>query len=268
MSFTGKFSIVFLVFILILTIFADKISRFSPVVQFSGKELLPPGKIFIFGTDNLGRDIFSRVLYGLRISLIIGVVARIFTIVLGLIIGCLSGYYGGIIDSILMRLIDCMLAFPALLLAILIATMLGNSNFTVIIAISVSSFADIARIVRSMVLSLKNRNFVFAAKALGANNIRIMFTHILPNCLDTIIVLFSIGLGSAILQEASLSFLGLGLTEPYSSLGYMVFRGKEYFFTAPWLVFIPCIFIAILVFLFNILGDEIRKFFDPKYKEG
>jgi len=222
---------------------------------------------FPLGCDQSGQCIFSRLIFGARLSLLIGFLARAFAVSIGIAVGIVGGYYGGWIDWLSMRIVDIFLAFPSLLLAIAISMVIGNSIFTVVLAIAVVGWAETARIIRGATLELRSTEFVLAARALGASDLRIMLHHILPNCFPLIVVIFTMGMATAILAEASLSFLGLGADPQLPTWGGMVSTGKDYLFAYPSLSIYPGLCIAFVVILFNIMGDELRDVLDPGRKE-
>lgn len=236
----------------------------TPAVPARPSTVWKPG--FWLGCDQYGQDVFSRLVYGTRLSLGIGFSARLFALTIGLVVGLLAGYFGGWTDWLLMRLVDIFLAFPSLLLAIAISMALGNGLLTVILAIAVVGWAETARIVRSQALELRSAEFVLAAQAMGASHARIILTHLLPNCLPLIIVIFAMGMATAILAEASLSFLGLGVDPALPTWGGMVAAGKDYLWAYPTLALYPGCCIALVVILFNVLGDELRDVLDPGRK--
>jgi ABC-type dipeptide/oligopeptide/nickel transport system permease subunit len=221
-----------------------------------------------FGTDQFGRDVLYRVFYGAAISLKVGVLSRFIAVGIGVLAGAVAGYYGGLSDRVLMRSADVVMAYPALLLLIAVTAAFPPSLTVVFLALGFVGWPGVARLVRSLVLSLREREFVVAARAVGVPDRRILARHILPNCLGPIIVAFTIGMGSAVMAEASLSFLGLGAQPPEPSWGAMVSHGKDYLRSAPWLTFFPGAAIAFTVVGFNVLGDAIRDIFDPKAGTG
>jgi len=218
------------------------------------------------GCDQLGQCVWSRLIHGARLSLIIGFVARLAALIIGLGIGLAAGYYGGWLDWFLMRVVDIFLAFPSLLLAIAISMALGHGLTTVVLAIAVVGWAETARIIRGAALELRGAEFVLAARAMGAGDARIILTHILPNCMPLVTVIFAMGMATAILSEASLSFLGLGADPSLPTWGGMVSMGKDYLWIKPGLSLWPGSCIALVVIVFNVLGDELRDVLDPGRK--
>jgi peptide/nickel transport system permease protein/oligopeptide transport system permease protein len=264
MAMAGLGIVLILVFI---ALFAPLLTRHDPYAMDLNQQLLAPSIRHWLGTDKFGRDLFTRILYGTRISLIIGLVPSFFSILFGAIMGIMSGYYGGKTDFMVMRLADVMLAFPSLILAMVVMYTLGPNLFNIFIAISLVGWAGPARVVRSQTLSLKEKEFVMAARAIGVKRHRIMLRHILPNCLPALIVLFSLSIPEAIMYEACLSFLGVGAQPPMPSWGLLVSRGKEFLFSAPWVAIMPGVAILITVMAFNFMGDGLRDALDPYMKE-
>jgi len=230
-----------------------------------------PGGHYFLGTDSLGRDVWSRLVYGSRISLQVGMVATFIALTFGVFIGLTAGYFGGIADTLLMRLVDLVLAFPFLLLAITLATLLrqssvGGGTATVYITLGVVSWTTMARVIRSKVLSVREMEFVHSARAVGASSGRIVLRHVLPNVIGPIIVLATISVAQMILAESTLSYLSLGPPPPTPTWGRMLYEGQAYYRTAPWLIMAPGIAILITVLGFNLLGEGLRDAFDPKDK--
>ena len=228
----------------------------------------PPGAAHPFGTEYFGVDIFSRVIMGARVSLFIGVGASLLTVAIGLVFGTLAGYAGGRTDLLIMRLIDVMLAFPSLLLIIILAAAFGQSFAAVFLALALANWAPVAQLVRGQVLTLKTREFVTASRALGAHHLHVLLRHVLPNCLSIMLVVFTMKLGTMILAEASLSFLGLGSINQPNSWGLLV---REYYDDITpywWASVFPASAIALTVIAFNLLGDALRDALDPKLRIG
>lgn len=258
--------IVIILFVL-TAIFASFIAPYDPYKVDFDLQFQQPNSAFLLGTDMYGRDVLSRIIYGSRISLLIAFIPPTISMFIGIIMGILSGYYGGKTDTIIMIISDIVLSFPSLLLAMVVMYTLGASLLNIFIALSVVGWAGTARVVRSQTLSFKNKEFVEAASAVGVKDYKIMLKHILPNCIPQLIVLFTLNIPSAILSEASLSFLGVGAQPPASSWGLMVSNGKEFLFNAPWVTITPGIAILIVVLAFNFLGDGLRDALDPYLKQ-
>jgi peptide/nickel transport system permease protein len=263
---TGKISLCLLVLISLLSFSAPLISPYDPdrIDLDSIKE--PPGFQHLFGTDNKGRDIFSRVLYGGRISITVAVLAAFLSMGIGLIIGLFSGYLGGKIDTAIMAIVDLILSFPVLLLAIGVSVVLPPGIYTVMIAIAAVGWASFARLIRGYILILKEALFVEAAKALGCSQTRVLFIHLMPQCIPLLLVLIGLKIGGYILTEASLSFLGLGAQPPAATWGSMVSANRSFISSAPWMVLFPGFMIAITALCFNALGDSLRDRYGLKIK--
>ena len=247
---------------------APWIAPFAPDAQmFDGLTIegapLPPGGAYLWGTDLLGRDLFSRMLYGARTSLIIGVVANGLALLIGTLVGLTAGYFQGWIRSVLMRLTDLMMAFPALLLAICLAAIFQPSLWIVALVIALVNWVQTARVIYTETTALSQREFIAAERTLGAGTGRILFRHILPHLLPTIIVWGTLGISTTVLLEATLSFLGVGVQPPTPSWGNIIFENQTYFQSAPWLVFIPGAAILLLALAFNLVGDALRDVLDP-----
>lgn len=257
---------VILAFILV-TIFAGVFAPYDPNKISLLQRLQAPSLSHWLGTDETGRDVLSRVLYGGRISLQIGLIPTFISMVIGAVLGLIAGYFGKKTDFIIMRFADMVLAFPSLLLAMVIMYTLGSSMLNLFIALSIISWASTARVVRSQTLSLKESEFVEAARTMGVRKWVIMFRHILPNCMPSLIVLFTLNIPGSILAEASLSFLGVGAQPPDTSWGLMISQGQQYFFQSPWLILAPGATILIVVLAFNFLGDGLRDAIDPYSNE-
>jgi peptide/nickel transport system permease protein len=224
---------------------------------------LGPNAEYWLGTDTLGRDLLSRLIFGARATLIVAIVANTIAVLIGVLIGVSAGYLRGRIGSLLMRFTDLMTAFPALLLAILLAAMFDPSLWIVMVVIALVNWVQVARVVYTETISLAEREFIVAEKSLGAGTVRILFKHLLPHVLPTVIVYATLGIATTSLTEATLSFLGIGVQPPTPSWGNMANEGQTYFDTAPWLVFFPSVCIALLALSFNLVGDALRDILDP-----
>lgn len=255
-----------IVLIVAVAVFAPLLAPYDPLKQNIIHRLESPSAEFLLGTDTYGRDVLSRLIYGTRISLLVGFVAVVIAMCIGSAIGILAGYIGGLFDQIVMGMIDVMLAFPTLLLGLLIAAMLGASLENLIIAIAITEMAPFARVARAPTISLKEREFVTAGRALGFGPLRIMGVHILPNMATDVVVLGSLWMASAIRTEASLSFIGLGVQPPTATWGGMIREGFENILTAWWLAIFPSLAILVTVLALNILGDALRDAIDPKLR--
>jgi len=255
-------------FIIVTAAAAPVLAPFSPYEQFfEGLSLqgapLAPSPTFWLGTDLLGRDLLSRLIYGARTSLIIGVVANGASVGIGTILGIIAGYAGGLLGSFIMRFTDLMMAFPALLLAIALAAIFSPSLWIVALVIALVNWVWVARVIYAQTSSLKTSEFVEAVRSLGAAWPRILFVHIFPHLVPTILVWSTLGISTTVLLEATLSFLGIGVRPPIPSWGGIIFESQSYFLDAPWLVFFPGIAILILALSFNLIGDALRDILDP-----
>jgi ABC-type dipeptide/oligopeptide/nickel transport system permease subunit len=255
----------FIVLLILVAIFASVIAPYS-ITERTSEFRQPPSADHWFGTDRIGRDVFSRVIYGARVSLKVGILATVISLIIGVIAGAVAGFLGGATETAIMRLSDIFLAIPYIILAIALATVLGRGENTVIVVLGLTGWLAICRIVRSSFLSLKRLEYVEAATAVGAGRLRIMFRHILPNALQPIIVYGTIAVGSAILAEAALSFLGVGAVEPTPAWGLMVDEGRGDLVNAPHLLYFPggAIFLTVLAFQF--VGDGLRDALDPRLR--
>lgn len=254
------------IFFILLGLFAPLITSFGYEEQFINDRLQAPSAKYWLGTDNLGRDIFSRMAYGARISMMVGFVAVTGALILGTILGIISGYYGGWIDMVISRFFDIMLAFPSILLAIAVVSILGPSLQNALIAISIVEIPIFGRLVRSRVISIREEEYIMAARAQGMKNGRIIFHHILPNSLAPIIVQSTLGFGTAILSAAALGFLGLGAQAPQPEWGKMLSEARDFIQTAPWTALVPGLSIMLVVLGFNLIGDSLRDALDPRMK--
>lgn len=251
----------------LVAFFIPIISPHDPYRVALDEQFLPPSSSYWLGTDNFGRDLLTRILYGARISLLVGIVPSFISLMIGAVMGIVSGYYGGKIDFIIMRLADTMIAFPSLLLAMVVMYTLGANLFNIFIALSLVGWAGVARVVRSQTLALKEKEFIEAARAVGTTRVKIMVRHIFPNIVPTLIVLFSLSIPEAIMWESSLSFLGVGVQPPEASWGLLVAKGKEYLFASPLVAIMPGVAILITVLAFNFIGDGLRDALDPYMKD-
>ncbi|NLG11239.1 MAG: ABC transporter permease [Coriobacteriaceae bacterium] len=225
---------------------------------------LPPSVLHPFGTDNLGRDVMARVIYGARVSLSVGVIAVAISTTIGIVLGSLAAYFGGIWDTLIMRLTDVFMAFPYILFVIAMLAVLGPGFINVFIAIGLLGWTSIARVIRSAILQVKENDYISAARALGASHLRIIMRHILPNSIASVVVYATMSIGSAILTESALSFLGLGIQPPTPSWGLMISEGQNFMIAAPWLMLCPGIAILTTVLAFTLLGDGLRDALDVK----
>jgi peptide/nickel transport system permease protein len=258
------FGLLLLSTIVLVAILAPLLAQHDPLEQNVAARLEPPSTEFWLGTDSFGRDIFSRLIYGARISLCVGFIAVLIAMVIGTAIGVISGYVGGLFDQIVIGCLDVLLSFPTLLLGLMIAAMLGASLENLIIAIAVTEVAPFARVARAPTISLKQRDFVEASRSYGCGPLRIMWRHILPNMISDVFVVSSLWVASAIRTEASLSFIGLGVPPPAATWGGMIREGFENILDAWWLAVFPSLAILATVLALNILGDALRDAYDPR----
>ncbi len=260
--------ILLLVAIAVITSVFPQVLPHNPYEQSLTKTLLPPNSEYWFGTDQLGRDIFSRILIGTRVSLAVGVIAVAISLTFGIIFGSIAGYFGGKVDTVIMRIMDIMLSIPSILLAIAFMAALGQGIDKAVIAISLVAIPEYARIVRGEILSVKENDYVQAAKVVGNKDGRIIFHHIIPNVLSSIIVRATLGISSAILDASALGFLGLGVQPPQAEWGDMLGRARNYIFQAPYTLIFPGLAISLTVLAFNLLGDGLRDALDPKSRQN
>ncbi|MGL5000208.1 MAG: nickel transporter permease [Cetobacterium sp.] len=263
------FGLAILVIIILLALFADQIANYDGVVikQNLRMRLKPPSSQHWLGTDEFGRDIFARLIHGARVSLKVGILAVGIAIVVGGFLGSIAGYYGGKLDNIIMRIMDIFLAVPSILLAIAIVSALGPNLLNLMVAVSISSIPRYARIVRASVLSIRDQEFIEAARAIGASDARIIFRHIIPNSLAPVIVQGTLGVANAILATAGLSFIGLGIQPPAPEWGSMLSGGRQYLRYAWWVTTFPGVSIMITILSLNLLGDGLRDALDPRLKQ-
>lgn len=257
---------IIVLFFILLAIFAPVIAPYGYKEQVLSKRLLAPSSEHWFGTDDFGRDILSRVIFGARISLWVGFLAVVGSIVVGCLLGILAGYYGKWIDAVISRIFDIMLAFPSILLAIAIVAVLGPSLKNALIAIAIINIPNFGRLIRSRVLSVKQEEYIVAAKAVGMSNNRILFRHVLPNSMAPIIVQGTLAIATAIIEAAALGFIGLGATAPEPEWGKMLSDARPFLMQAPWTMIFPGLAIMLTVLGFNLMGDGLRDALDPRMK--
>lgn len=271
-NYFAMFGLLIVIVLVVCAIFAPLIAPFDPNEQNLAMRLLPPvyeegaNSAYILGTDDFGRDLLSRIIYGARVSIMIGFISVVISLAVGLMLGILAGYYGGIIDLIIMRIVDIMLAIPAILLAIVIVAILGPSLYNAMIAIGIVGIPTYARIIRASVLAEKEKEYVIASRINGSSDLRLMLVVILPNCLSPIIVQATMGFASAVLEAAGLSFLGLGAQPPLAEWGAMLSNSLQYITTAPWMILYPGLAIFLTVLGFNLIGDALTDALDPKLR--
>lgn len=260
----GCTALAILAVVLVLAFFAPLIAQFDPLIQDRRAVLKAPSLVHWFGTDDIGRDVFSRVLYGTRISLFVGLMVVVVTMIVGGLVGMISGFLGGWTDTIIQRIVETLDTLPSLVLSLFIAAMLGPSVRNVIIAVSLAQIPRFVRVVRSEMIKVRGHDFIAAARVLGASPLRIMLTHGTPNLMPTMLVLGSLVFGIAIMTEAALSFLGVGTPPPNPSLGTMLSQGTRFITQAPWLIVFPGLMLTISVLALNLVGDALRDVLDPR----
>ena len=264
---TAVFSFVLIVLMVLAAVLAPFLTPYDENSMDLLHRLSAPSAAHLLGTDEGGRDELTRLLYGARVSLLIGVVPALLSLLLGSLLGVIAGYRGGIVDTLIMRTADVTLAFPSMLPAMVIMYSLGGGIVNVFLTLTLVSWANVARVVRAQTLKLKNSEFVEAARVIGVSKDKIMRRHILPNCLPTLLVLFTLNIPASILTESSLSFLGLGIQPPNASWGLMINTGRQYLYSAPWLCFAPGAAIMLIVLAFNFLGNGLLDVLDPRQKK-
>lgn len=260
----GFFGLAILGLLVLIALAAPLIAPYDPVVQHPGRELLAPGPDFLLGTDELGRDLLSRVIYGTRPSLVVALMVVVLGGGLGIITGLAAGYLGGWVNALLMRFFDAMFAFPPILLGFVIIAALGQGTTQVAYAIALAVVPTLGRVARSLVLKERNRDYVLAARCTGARNGRVMFLHVLPNAVSPMIVNLALVMGFSVLAEASLAFLGLGTQPPTPSWGAMLNESRAYLRNDPWMAICPGVVLALLLLGLNYLADALRDAFDPR----
>ncbi|SKA58627.1 dipeptide ABC transporter permease DppC [Enterovibrio nigricans] len=265
--------LIYIACVIVVAVLAPIVAPHNPAEQFRDALLMPPAWIeggswsYILGTDDVGRDILSRLIYGARLSLLIGCLVVVLSLVLGVALGLVAGYFGGMVDTAIMRLVDIMLALPSLLLAIAIVAILGPSIFNASLAISFVSLPHYVRLTRASVLAEINRDYVTASRVAGAGHFRLMFSVLLPNCMAPLIVQATLGFSAAILDMAALGFLGLGAQPPTPEWGVMLADARQFINSAWWVVTFPGLAILVTVLAFNLMGDGLRDALDPKLKQ-
>jgi peptide/nickel transport system permease protein len=260
------FGILIILLILFIALFAPLLAPYDPYDQNIAASLLEPSSQHLLGTDALGRDTMSRLIYGSRNSLMIGVIALGIAATIGILMGLFAGFLGGWVYTVIMRFVDSLMCFPMILLALVVATLLGGGMLNVMIALGVAMLPTYARLMCGQVFSVKQNDYILAAHAAGASKLRIMLSHILPNCFPPLIVLMTMQIGGAILAEAGLSFLGIGIEPPAAAWGLMVNDGRFYLLINPLLSFAPGVAIMLIVFAFNMVGDGLRDALDPRLR--
>lgn len=256
--------LVFITIMVLVAIFADVLSPYDPAFQFPASSYGKPSAMHLLGTDDIGRDVLSRLIHGARVSLSVAIFVQILILILGTLIGGIAGFAGGRLDNYLMRFTDVFYAFPDLLFVIIITAAIGSSIFNIFLAIGLVNWTDLARLVRGQLLTLRERDYVLAARSLGAPGPRIIVSHLLPNAAGPIIIRLTYGVPQAIFTEAVLSFIGLGVRPPTASWGSMIERGNQAIFSAPHMVLFPAAVIALTMLAFNFLGDGLRDALDPQ----
>ena len=264
---TAVISFALIVIMILAAILAPLLTPYGENDMDLMHRLAAPSAEHLLGTDEGGRDVLTRLLYGARVSLLIGAAPALLSLILGTVLGIAAGYKGGMTDAVIMRVADVTLAFPSMLLAMVIMYALGGGILNVFLTLTLVNWANVARVVRAQTLKLKNCEFVEAARIIGVSRDRIMRRHILPNCLPTLLVLFTLNIPASILTESSLSFLGLGIQPPNASWGLMICTGRQYLYNAPWLCFAPGAAIMLIVLAFNFLGNGLLDVLDPRMKK-
>lgn len=258
------FGLVLLIVLVLVSVFAPLLSTYNPLKRDVKARLSPPSAVHWLGTDTLGRDVYTRILYGGRISLWVGIASVFFSLILGVPLGLIAGYSGGVLDTIIMRVMDLILAFPGIIFAIWLVSMIGPGINQVIVANAFFALPEYSRVIRASVMTIKGTDYVQATRALGGNYFKVVFNHILPNVMAPIIVISSLNVSSAILSGATLSFLGLGAQPPTPEWGAMLSDGRPYLRTAWWLAIFPGLMLTMVVLASNIFGDGLRDALDPR----
>ncbi|HBX22279.1 MAG TPA: ABC transporter permease [Desulfotomaculum sp.] len=264
---TALIGLIIIALVVLAAVIAPIVAPYHPVddVNYSLR-IAPPSSEHIFGTDEYGRDIFSRVLYGARVSILISIGAVLLSAVFGVFGGLVSGYYGGVVDGILMRIVDGLMAFPPILFAVALMAAFGSSAFNIVLALAIIYTPLFARLIRGCVLSVKEKEYIDAIKVLGGSDMRILFKHVLPNCLSPLLVQMTTYFAYAILAEAALSFIGLGVPQPNPSWGNILYDGRQFMREAAWITIFPGLAISFTVLGLNLFGDGLRDYLDPRMK--
>jgi len=260
------FGLVIIAAMVFMAIFANFLAPYNPTQQNLSNIAAQPSSEHLLGTDSIGRDVLSRVIYGSRIALLVGLVGVSFAATIGITLGLIAGYFGGTVNAIIMRLTEVLMAFPMIVLALAFASVLGSGIQNVIIALGIANAAGYIRVMNGMTLSLKENDYILAGRSMGSSGLRLMFRHILPNSFAPIIVVITLQIGFMILAEASLSYLGIGIVPPAAAWGAMVSEGYGYLTTNPVLSFAPGLAIMLVVFAFNLVGDGLRDALDPRLR--
>jgi peptide/nickel transport system permease protein len=251
-----------------MAIFADLIAPYDPDLPHLADKLIPPNSAYWLGTDQFGRDILSRIMHGARVSLFVGAGGTALSLIIGVILGAVSGYAGKWLDEFIMRGMDIVMAFPFIVLAIALVVLIGTGMLNLILVIGILRVPQFARVLRSSVLSLKEQEFVVAARTIGQTPPRILFRHILPNALGPLLVLASLSIATAITTESALSFLGIGIQPPMSTWGTLLSDGRRYMLDAPWIATFPGLVLSLTIFGYNLVGDGLRDALDPRTRKG
>jgi peptide/nickel transport system permease protein len=260
------FGLIIIAAFLVTAAFAPQIAPYDPYKNNLSDSLLQPSRAHLLGTDSLGRDTLSRIIFGTRTALMVGVISLFIASALGVSLGLVAGFFGGLTYTIIMRFIDSLMSFPMILLALVLAALLGGGIRNVMIAIGIALMSVYARLMCGQVLTMKQNDYIVASHAIGASNMRIMWRHLFPNCFPPLIVLVTMQMGSAILAEAGLSFLGIGIAPPGAAWGAMVSNGYNFLLTHPWISIAPGVAIMLVVFSFNMVGDGLRDALDPRLR--
>ena len=259
-------SFIILILLIFTAIFAPLLAPYDPYEQILSARLLGPGQEHLLGTDYLGRDLLSRMIYGSRTALIVGIIATGIAAVTGTVLGTLAGYFGGWVHAVIMRFIDALMSIPMIVVALILSVLLGSGLVNIMIAVGISMSASYARVICGLVMSIRQNDYVLAAKAGGSSNLRIMARHCLPNSFPPFMVLITINMGGAIMIEAALSYLGLGIEPPGAAWGAMVQEGYGYIMIHPTLALVPGVAIAVVVYALNMIGDGLRDALDPRLR--